>query len=211
MSECEITQIKQHKHSRGLTLIELLISVSIFALIFIGFSSIDTFSRYHVLSSDRRAKLQNDASYVLEHMAKQIGQSIGDVNQTAVNASGIAGDTAIRAWIDYSQNGKRDTYPTDRQIAYRFRGATTGEIWYCPECTNNPCTQCNPGWGTSADYILSRKIYSFNPIFSSGNDYVEIQLTACWDPDGSPVACANPDNLALGMQNRIYMPSVSTH
>jgi len=218
MQQFNSLTIEQYNNKRGLTLVELLIAVCIFALIVIGFSSIDTFSHYHVMSSDRRAKLQNDASYVLEHMAKEISKAIGDVNQTTVDTSGISGDAAVKVWIDgnpysippTSPNGRRDAYPTDCQIAYRFRGATTGEIWYCPECTNDSCTACNPSWGDPShpENILSKRVSSFSPIYSSGNDYVEIQLTACWNP---AVTCGTLDNPQLTMKNRIYMPAVSTH
>ena len=201
--------------NKSVTLIELLIAVSIFALIVVGFSNIDTFSRYHVITSDKRAKLQNDASFVLEHMAKTIGQAIGDVNQAAVNTLIIAGNTAIQAWIDYNQNGKRDSYPTDRQIAYIFTDGIGNvneryQIWYCPECTTNPCTQCNPAWGSNEN-ILSKKVNNFSATYSSTDNHVLIDITACYEPDGSPFDCGSLDNPALSMKNRISMPTVSTH
>ena len=201
---------EQYNQHRGLTLVELLIAICIFSLIVIGFSSIDTFSQYHVITSDRRAKLQNDASYVLGNMAKNIGRAIGDVNQAPVDTnSGISGDAAIKVWIDSNPNGKRDN--SDSKIAYRHR--TTGsqsekyQFWYYSSCVGPNCNQA----GTSSPEVISRKISNFSSSYSSGNDYIEIQLTTCWDPDGSPAACGSPDNPALSMKNRIYMPAVSTH
>ncbi len=183
---------------KSVTLVELLIAICIFAVIAIGFSSIDTFSRYHVMSSDRRAKLQNDASYVLEHMAKEIGKAIGDVNQTAVSVTTIGGDPAIMAWIDYNQNGKRDSAPSDRQIAYRYRGASNYQIWYYSDYTGSP---------GSYD-ILSRKISAFSCSCSSTDNYVLAEVTTCWNPAAT---CGTLDNPALVMKNRIYMPAVSTN
>ena len=206
--------IKQYKQYRGLTLIELLIAVSIFSLIVVGFSNIDTFSRYHVMSSDRQVKLQNDASYVLEHMAKNItgtgtlGGAIGDINQPPVNLTTIGGDNAIKVWIDYNPNGQRDA--SDREIAYRFTGSPAAyQIKFCPECTNGPCTNCNPNWNSTE--ILSSRISTFTPTYSSTDNYIDIDITACWDPDGSPVTCSSLDNPALSMKNRISMPAVSTN
>ena len=215
MRQFNRTTIEEYNNNKGVTLLELLIAISIFALIVVGFSSIDTFSRYHLITSDKKAKLQNDASYVLEHMAKEINKAIGDVNQAPIDTSTkIAGDDAIRAWIDYNQNGKRDTYPTDRQIAYRFTDATgppSGQyqIWYYSSCVGPNCNLA----GSSSPEVISSKISlaDLGSTYSSGNDYVEVQLTACDDPDGSPVACGGLDNLSVNMKNRISMPAVSTN
>jgi len=201
--------------SKSVTLIELLIAVSIFALIAVGFSNIDTFSRYHVTSSDRRVKLQNDASYVLEHMAKNItgtgtrGGAIGDINQPPVNLTTIGGNNAITVWIDANINGTRDA--PDKQIVYRYRPAPNYEIRYYPNYTDAPA---------SYEVITSKKIrpdFSSNLsqptycAYNSDNNYIDVQITACWDPDGSPAACGSLDNPALVIKNRIYMPAVSTH
>ena len=181
--------------NKSLTLVELLIAVCIFSLIVVGFSNIDTFSRYHVLSSDRRIKLQNDAAYVLEHMAKNISKAIGDANQAAVDtSSGISGDTAIKVWIDSNSNGKRDG--SDIQIAYRYRGATDYQIWYYSDYVGSP----------GSYEVISRKISSFSGSLS--DNYVLVEVGTCWNP---AVACGSLDNLALSMTNRIYMPSVSTN
>lgn len=207
--------IEQYNNKKGVTLVELLIAVVIFSLIVVGFSNIDTFSRYYVISSDRRAKLQNDASYVLEHMEKNItgtntlGGAIGDINQPPVNLTTIGGDNAITVWIDANINGTRDA--SDKQIAYRYSPASNYEIWYYPNYTDAPAAY---------EVITSKKI---RPDFSSSiaqptyctynsaNNYIEVQITACWDPDGSPTACGGLDNPAFVIKNRIYMPAVSTH
>ena len=175
----------------------------------IGFSSIDIFSRYHVVTSDRRVKLQNDASYVLEHMTKNItgtatrGGAIGDINNPPIKIfytiEGVNKIIIIRINVDWNNNGKWDgtsgTSP-DKQIAYRYNSANY-EIWYYSDYSGSP-----------ADYeILSSKITAFTPTYSSSNDYLEVELSACWDP-AQP---SSPDNPCLSMKNRISMPAVSTH
>ncbi|MDP3731694.1 MAG: prepilin-type N-terminal cleavage/methylation domain-containing protein, partial [Candidatus Omnitrophota bacterium] len=196
--------IKQYKRSRGLTLIELLIALSLFTLIVLGFSNIDTFSRYHVMSSDRRAKLQNDASYVLEHMAKEINKAIGDVNNSAVVIEDS--NRRVKIYIDLASDGssagdgKRGT-EGDRWIAYQFTVSPNYEIRYYSDYIGNP---------TSYE-IISRKASSFSSTYSPANNYVEVQLTACWNP-ASPGTCGtSPDNPNVKMLNRINMPAVSTH
>jgi len=210
MRQLNSTVIKQYNRISGVTLIELVIALTIFSLMVLAFSNIDTFSRYHLLASDKRAKLQNDASYVLEHMAKNIGQAIGNTRQAPapVDTSTISGDRAIRVWVDYNLNGKLDTYPTDRQVAYRFTDAGGNaddryQIWYYDSCVGPNCNQA----GSSSPEIISRKIYDFSATYSTGNNYVEIQIKARWSPGQS----ASADNPEVSMQNRIYMPSVATN
>lgn len=210
MEQFSSLTIEQYNNRRGVTLVELSIAICIFAIIVMGFSSIDTFSRYHVIISDRRVKLQNDASYVLEHMAKEISKAIGDYTNIPV----VIDDSnrRIKVYIDYNADGQRSS--GDRWIAYRYRDSSAPaaeqyQIWYCPQCTDSTCDTCNPAWGTT-DNTLTKKISSFTPPSVTGN-YVNIQLTACWDPDGSPVVCGTVDNPALEMKNRIYMPAVSTN
>ncbi len=203
--------IEQYNHRTGVTLLELLIAISLLVVIVLGFSSIDLFSRYHVMSSDRRAKLQNDASYVLEHMAKNIGQGIGDINNSTVDPSDIVSDTAIKVWVDgnpyaspaVSPNGRRDAYPDDRQIAYRYRttGSEQYQFWYYAVCRGPNCNQS----GSTSPEVLSSKITNFTR--TPADNYVYIQVTARWQPDQA----ASVDNPEITLRNRINMPAVSTH
>ncbi len=204
--------IEQYNNKKGVTLIELLIAICIFSLIVIGFSSIDTFSRYHVITSDRRAKLQNDASYVLEHMVKEMGKAIGNraiIAEDPIDLANIGGDTAITAYVDLAADGqspgdgKRGT-GGDRWRAYRFCNssfppANRYQIWYYPDYVTP----------SSSYEILSRSITDFTR--SVIDNHVYVNITACWDPDRSPAECGTPDNPAVSMKNRIYMPAVSTN
>jgi hypothetical protein len=145
--------------------------------------------------------VQNEVSFVLEHMKKEIGKAIGDANNPAV-ASATA--TMLVVWIDYNQNAKRDTYPQDRQIAYEFIPAQY-QIRYYPD-------YLAPGGGIYD--ILSNKISSFT-LSPLGADIItsvmNVTITACWDPDGTPTSCGTPDNPSVTMNATIDMPSVSIH
>ena len=198
---------KNNYYNKGLTLLELLIAIAIFSLMLIGFSSIDIFSRYHVVSSDRRVKLQNDASYVLEHMTKQISKAIGDVNNPPVVID--ESNRKIYVYRDANENGRRGPHE-DYWTAYRYQPY---QVWYCPQCKYdgdadpaNACHNCYSSPWESTE-ILSSKITAFTPTYSPSNDYLEVELSACWDP-AQP---SSPDNPCLSMKNRISMPAVSTH
>lgn len=193
---------------------ELLIAVSISAVIIISISNIDTFSRFQVASSDRRARLQNDASYVLEHMAKYLtgtaaqGGAIGNVISPAVSYTPIGGDNAITIQIDDNENGKWDGEPTDKHIAYRYNAATY-RISYYPPYTGFP-PGVTPTVLTSTvrgnfSSDIAQPTYCY---YIPANNYIEVQIGACWSPS---VTCGTPGNPALTIKNRIYMPAVSTH
>ncbi len=184
------------RRSLGLTLIELIVAISLIAVIVIGFSSIDIFSRYHVLTADRRAKLQNEVSYALDHMSKVF---LNLVQCTGVCANG----TCAHGVIDYNLNGQVDSIPPDRYIRYYYYAGNYTLI-YCP--------QHNPSGGNclSTIEVLSQKISNCIFTYNSTNNYVDVNITACWNP-ANPGSCGTPDNPSISMQTRLLMPSISTH
>ncbi len=209
------------RFNKSVTLIELLIAVSIFAVIAMGFSSISTFSQYHVITSDRRAKLQNDASYVLEDMAKNLtgtgssGGAIGNVaSSTNYPVQAITGGIAIR--VDSNNNGQLDG--SDKQIAYIYDSANYRFLYYPDASVTSPCP------GSACTVLTSSRIrpdfvtYSTEPatppsnptylVYNSANNYISVQIGACWNP---AVTCGTLDNPSVTIKNRIYMPAVSTH
>lgn len=195
--------------NRATTLIELLIAISLIGIVILGFSSIDLFSRYQILTSDKRAKVQNEVSYVLEHKIKEIINGIGDVNQTTVDTTTkISGDPAIRVWVDANSNGKRDAYPDDHQIAYRYRSSGTErhQIWYYAVCRGANCNQS----GSTDPEVIARSI-SAAPTYGLTGNYLSVEITGCWDPAEATTKCGTSDNPTVTMKTRIKMPAVSTH
>ncbi len=208
------------RFNKSVTLIELLIAVSIFAVIAMGFSSISTFSQYHVITSDRRAKLQNEASYVLEDMAKNLtgtgssGGAIGNVVSSTnypVQAITISPNSGIAIRVDSNNNGQLDG--SDKQIAYIYDSANYRFLYYPDASVTSPCP------GSACTVLTSSRIRSdFSTTtskatyysYSSANNYIEVQIGACWTPS-SDATCGTADNPAFIMKNRIYMPAVSTH
>jgi hypothetical protein len=153
--------------------------------------------------------LQNETSYILEHMAKEIDKAIGNTSiaaLTPISITTIQGDDAIRAWIDFSGNGQLDPYPTDREIAYRFTGATGAisdrhQIWYYANCVGPNCNQA----GSIGPEVIVRRISAFNR--SVTDNCVVVQVSSRWDPD----VAVSTDNPEVTMRTEIKMPSVSTN
>ncbi|MCM8789684.1 MAG: hypothetical protein NC916_01495, partial [Candidatus Omnitrophica bacterium] len=113
--------------SDAVTLLELIISILLLALIVFGFANIDFFSRAQIELSSRRAKLQNEVSFALAHMAKNIGRAIGNElipippnpngNNSVINTTPLGGNQAGRGFIDFNNNGVRDSLLSNRWIA----------------------------------------------------------------------------------------------
>ena len=220
-----------HNLRSGFTLLELLIASVLVATVSLAVWSIVEFSRYHVGNAELRARAQNNASLIIDHMTRNLGQAIGQTALGAatmpVDTSDIGGNRAIMYWIDSwpvnaaplpPGNGRLDTANDARQ-AYRWYGTVGGnayELRFCPSCQNANCTNCNPNWnateviGTNVEYWGA-----LNPpgpagtVTLNGNS-VEVQVQVCNDADGAPIACGDVDNPRVTMRTRIKMPAVST-
>ncbi|MCM8780689.1 MAG: hypothetical protein NC908_02040 [Candidatus Omnitrophica bacterium] len=189
--------------TQSLTLLELLITLIILSIVGLFIGNVEIMVRRDIMASDQRIRLSNDTSYILEHMKKNIGSAIGDINQPPVTIEQVGFPTPlwkrIRVRIDSNLNGLRD--PADIEIAYQWFGFIY--IYNVRFISNFPAILLGE--------LLSSKINSFNISYNPTNNYVDVSLVACWDPDGNPYACGTSRNPSVTMQSRIYMPSVSTH
>jgi len=187
---------------RAFTLLELLISILIFVVIILGFLNIELFSHYHLISSDRRAKLQNDLSFVLEHMNKQIGNSIGnEVANGADTVIKLPSATLVVACVDLNRNGRRDNVPPDGFVAYRFQD---NAVDFCSSCNDMDCGTCT-GWER-----LSSRVNSFSAVKPNNplrDGYIEVALKGRW----IPAQAISADNPEINLHTRVSMPSVSTN
>lgn len=195
------------KPGRSLTLVELLIAIVLFSTISLGFFAIDTFSRRQVISSERQAQLQNEASIALEHIAKEARRAIGSTvlsGQTPVDLTNISGDTALRIYVDLASDGvsagdgKWGT-EGDRWRAYRWTGSSGAaadryQLWYYPNYVN-------PG---DTHEVIARHISAWTP--TAQDNWINVSITACWDPSGT---CGTTSNPQVNMSAKVMMPGVS--
>ncbi|MEI6631959.1 MAG: prepilin-type N-terminal cleavage/methylation domain-containing protein [bacterium] len=209
---------------KSFTILELLISIIILSILVVVFAAIELFSHTHVLTVDRRAKVQNDLAYIMEHSTKQIAKAIGNAqinSNDIVKIGPIDGDDteAIVFYTDANKDGIRndDAENPSPWKAYRLRMPILEpegnyRLWWCPSCSDSTCVTCDPSWGT-LENILSKRvtdvIYNYNP----ANNYVDITIQGCWDPEKVTTAddCGTSDrNPSTSFTARIKMPSVST-
>jgi hypothetical protein len=215
----------------ALTLVELLIALSLIAAVSLGLVSVNLFSAEHFFNAQRRAQVENELSFVLEHMSKALigregrGGAIGEVDNPAIIANnalipyegGGGQDPGIIIYIDKNGNGVRDAVGVaggDAVIAYRYQpeGKPDGwQMWFYPDYYNYPAVSRNPA-------VLSGRIKNFmiiqNPpgnAYSPVQNYVEFEISACWEPAQSPGSCGSPANPMATVRVRFQAPSISTN
>lgn len=199
---------------------ELLIAISLLAICALAVTNLDIFSRYQVMTADRRITIQNELSYALAHMQRQISRAIGNTIlnlNSIIDTSSILGNPGIKAYIDAGawNNSIQDYSPgdgirgsgNDHWIAYRFTGntgnpATHYQLWYYHNCVLPNC-----GGGSSSYEVIARNITSLVVSNLGNNNYIDVELTGRWDAT-QPTSVDNPE---ITMRTRIYLPAVSNH
>lgn len=196
-----------HISKKAVTLLELLITIVLLSLIVFLFNNIDLFSRYHLISAERQIRLQNEVSFVLEHMHQHIIGAIGDASNFPIKP--YTDNRGIRVRIDDNPaDGRIST--TDSWIAYRHIGS---EIKFYDNAGDSDTPNSNSGIQVLATHIKKTPAGSTDPkewgvVFIPGPlNNLEVSITARLEPDKD----VSPDNPELTMTSIINMPSVSLH
>lgn len=186
-----------HKRFKGITLIELLIAMVLLSIIVLGLNSIDFFSHFHLITSDRRARIQNEASFALEHMSKQITNAIGDLQSPPLQV--YPGNREIRIRVDSDRDGYLDV--DDLWIGYRQLGS---QILFYPDATQLGNSE------VIANHILAEGLKVDQCIddacSASHINRFNITVTARWN-SAIPVSLENPE---IVLRTTVVAHSVST-
>ena len=194
---------------KSVTFIELLIAIVLLSVIVLAVNNVNIFSRYHLVSTDRRVKVQNDASRCLEHITKYVSGAIGNAAVSVVIIDSSSLSNTLSAFTDYNGNGSMDISsalsPRDRWVRYSMSGNAFN---YYADCGDAAAPACG-----SVTEVIANDITAFNAVknISNGNNYADISITACWDPAATTAACGTPDNPSVTMNTSINLPSVSTN
>lgn len=214
---------------KAISLMELLVALAVTSIVILYFFAIEKIGRQDLFTIDHRAKVQNDVSYIIDHMTTNItgrkkladdyvtyqtrGGAIGNTQIAAEypvdTSTGIDGDNAILIWIDYDNDGKRTS--SDKRIAYRYSGAPNYQIWYYSNYTDSPASYEVLTGNRIMPNFSSDTGQQTYVVYNAANNYLNVQVTGCWDPDGSPDACGTDKNPSVTMHAYINMPSVSTN
>lgn len=179
---------------RSVTLIELLIAVVLFTLVFLTFSSIDLFSRRQLLSLERQTKLQNEVSTLVAHISKNLQKAEGDRLAYPVIVNKGIGSSKLSLRILVDSDGQRLNYKTVRYYWVRADASVT----YWDDLYGNP----------DSYEIIARNISAFAVDWSVVWNYVQLNIIACWEPAQKPAYYTNP---CVTMVTRVTMPAVSTN
>jgi len=194
--------------NKSLTLLELLIALVLFSVILLAFTSIQYFSRFHLVTSERQSQLQNELSLALEHMGKSVQLGVGyppdnPPNYTPPNHPAIEQRPANDGFRVYIE----PTPPTP--------GNPAGDITV-NYILNNHSLSNDLDNVTFSTHILSGVVYGLLPANPANGFYinitenssmVEIGLVARWQPD-NPVSFDNPQ---VVMKTGLYARGSATH
>ncbi len=199
------------RHNKAITLIELLIAITLLGMVIWGASSIEVFSRSQFFIADRKAKIQNEASYVLSHVSKQLAESIGDINTPAVTVSYLGSVTRnLTVVIDSDIDGRRTLSDATVKYCYNSTGCkNAAAVPYTIYFNSNFSAVPGP-----APEILASHVRFFNVSSCDANpiiNCVKIKVVTCWDPSETYKTCGSLDNPSLNITNSIRMPSVSAN
>lgn len=199
---------------------ELLIALAVTSILILYFFAIEKIGRQDLFTVSRRAKVQNEVSYVLGHMSKYLPRTIGSRSisaQDPVSTATISGDAALRFFVDLASDCSSpgdgqwsSTSGCDRWQAYRYRSSSASpttdryQIWYYAYCPGSDC-------GTESYEVIARHITVFNCTLT--DNYVDVSITGCWDPTqpASLGACGSANNPSVTMNAYINMPSVTAN
>ena len=187
----------------AITLLELIIAITLLGVIVIGFSSIELFSRSQVLSTDRKTQVQNEVSYALEHMSRNVLQGVGD--------------SATRPLAQFGTNGfsvRIEPTPAtpgnigdDIRMSYTLTGNSL--LWTSSAGANEILSNRLMS-GVSFTAMPSTLPVSPNGLyinFSDNYTVVEIGLVGRYNP----VQPASLDNPQVAIKSRLYTRSASAN
>ncbi|MDD5044985.1 MAG: prepilin-type N-terminal cleavage/methylation domain-containing protein [Candidatus Omnitrophica bacterium] len=226
--------IKKKNKIRGLTLIELLLTVVLIGVLVLALASIQKFAFHHVIASERRAKLQNDGYLILEHIIKNLlratGSSSCEPSTTAYyclpvvigTISGSASDPYQFLQVRLNENGTY--YPPatsindDTLVSYLWKrpgadapGIGAYSLAYCsnqsaPSWIISPGSlSCTPGW----EVLSSGNVANFSAAMVDAAT-ININLTMRYNTSVSAPTNLE-DNPEVNLTTTVHIPGASAN
>ena len=196
--------------SKGVTLIELILSIVFLGVIILAAVSFDYTSSYLFNSSQKKAIIVNQRSLCLEHIAKYASQATGDINNPGIIVDAANKWAKIR--IDENNPHTPSDYSDDKWVRYEFKnkGGNVYELDFCYDWNNSPPAGCN----VSVDTITSKIVTDGSnptPKFYAGvytNELICSPFTLRYKPgNGNPMDVRkNPE---VYMYDNVLVSSVS--
>ncbi|MFC1657901.1 PilW family protein [Candidatus Omnitrophota bacterium] len=183
----------------ALTLVELLIAVALIGILTVAISSLATYANFNLLHSDRSKQMQDEAYFVLEHMAGRLGQAIGSVGSPGVI---ISGTDRIKVRLDRNGNGQPDDDGVDDWVAYEYDSGQN-RVHFYPQYPGGAV------WPVRDSEILTSMASNFSIGYVATENYASVDISTCTDP--SSLDCGSRDTPEISMKVRIKFPAVSVN
>ncbi|MBM3245514.1 MAG: type II secretion system protein [Candidatus Omnitrophica bacterium] len=192
---------------KSVTLLELLIAMVLLGVVVLTFASIENFGRFHTINASKRAKVQNEVTFTLEHIGKNMRRAVGDINNPPIQR--LADGVRIR--IDANTPATPGIFTDDVFFDYRLSANTLN--FSCIPAGDPRCP---------SDEALSGKIVSGVSFFLSpnpasglslnivdpgpnGGSGLEIILLGRYDP----ASAASVDNPQVMLKSRFHTYSTA--
>ncbi len=186
----------------GLSMIELLVSMILMSLVLLGLFNVELFSGHHVLSSDRRAKVQNEVSRSIDYMSKCVQQSTGGANNPPIKVYPSVGlQTGFQVRVDLNSPQTPSNLADDTWVSFSLDTNTL-----------------NATQGGVTEALTTRVVAVFDANAMPGNPdkgfYVRITDQGTAVDIGlvgryNPTVAADPDNPQIAMKTRLVSPNSS--
>lgn len=186
-----ITKLERikNRHSRfllnikSLTLIELILSVIILTTMVLSFYSLESFTQSQVFSADRWSRVQNDLTYVLEHMSKYVQKASGNATFPAVQMTA----TGFQVRVDFRNTQDPSDLGNTAWVTYELNANTLRTR--CTALGSGICGSFPASWESLSDRIIS---FTPTPGVTPANNIIEIDLVGRFDPDENEDRMTNP-------------------
>ncbi|MFH1504267.1 MAG: hypothetical protein ABIH08_02610 [Candidatus Omnitrophota bacterium] len=179
---------------KTLTLVEIIIAIVLLAVIVLSASAFDFVSRGFLYSADRKAKVLNEFTYVIDHFSKYIPLATGHMDLNDPNSQGLkVVGTTIIIRADISDGITRAPIGTpdlsdDLWVSYRVNG---NNLEFCSNFDKSAGT-CNIGWEILTDRFIDLGFSISDPATNSG--IVDItNLALRYDPTIAADSRDNPE------------------
>lgn len=210
------------KSIKAVTLIELMISIMVVAIMVLSFFSLQSFSSRQVMNADRRSKVQNSLSSCLDHMSKYVQQATGDKTTLPIQmlANGFK--------VDYDCKRTPSNLADDVWISYTLTGHNLSVVCTGANCgtgalPEDPCKAVS----TTSEVLSTRIASNFSDVSPSAlpsplvngftisratlGNFIDIGLVGLYDPtQAKSTGAVGFQNPQVEMKTKIICNSASS-
>ncbi|MFA6129897.1 MAG: hypothetical protein WC731_02815 [Candidatus Omnitrophota bacterium] len=188
------------KSKSASSLIELIMAIILMSLVLLGFFSIDLFSRNHVISSDKRVKVQNQISYALDYISKYVQQGVGEFDNPAIRRYPAAGvQTGFQVRVDLNTPRTPGNLVDDPWITFYLDGNALKVIFIATTEVLSEKIISNFSATVMPDYPTA----GFYARITDNGMAVDVGLVGRYDP----AVAVSSDNPQIAMKTRLVCPS----